>query len=226
MCIRDRDLYGQRVAEDGTLVGDNTLWASAVSWIAGLAAAAHASVPQLLAVWEWDGEIYAQRYGIPAANFTATPRWGSAPLTVTFSNLSGPADEITGYLWDFGDGATSTAISPTHTYSNTPGSPIAAYTVTLTVTGTAGSHVRVRPAYIAVNTPFTPAVDLRGHWRLDEATGTRYDESAYTNHLTPTGPVNRVLAIRGDAVDLEADNATYLSISDAQQQGLAITPAA
>jgi gliding motility-associated-like protein len=47
-----------------------------------------------------------------------------APDAIAFTNLSGGAS---GYLWDFGDGNSSTAVSPTHTYA-APGT----YTVTLT----------------------------------------------------------------------------------------------
>ena len=41
---------------------------------------------------------------------------GCAPLDVDFTNSSTGAGS---YLWDFGDGATSTAVSPSHTYVNT-----------------------------------------------------------------------------------------------------------
>ncbi len=44
------------------------------------------------------------------------------PLTVTFqdtSTCSDPSDPVTSWLWNFGDGATSTAQNPTHTYTNT-----------------------------------------------------------------------------------------------------------
>lgn len=37
----------------------------------------------------------------------------------TFSNTSTGVNNTTNYLWDFGDGTTSTAINPTHTYTNT-----------------------------------------------------------------------------------------------------------
>jgi len=59
--------------------------------------------------------------------FEATPRQGSAPLDVTFTNSSEPAGSITGYLWDFGDGDTSTETDPVHTYSTND-----VFTVTLT----------------------------------------------------------------------------------------------
>ncbi len=53
---------------------------------------------------------------------------GCAPLTVNFSNLVQSAVPIVNYLWNFGDGATSTAANPSHTYA------AGTYTVTVTVT--------------------------------------------------------------------------------------------
>ena len=66
---------------------------------------------------------------VPVAAFDATPTIpGSAavPITVSFKNLSTNADS---FLWDFGDGATSTDANPQHTYT-TKGS----FTVKLTAT--------------------------------------------------------------------------------------------
>jgi gliding motility-associated-like protein len=64
-----------------------------------------------------------------AANVDArfeTPSTGCVPYTAVFDNTSVAGQT---WLWDFGDGNTSTAFEPTHTY-NTPGT----YTVTLTAT--------------------------------------------------------------------------------------------
>jgi len=64
----------------------------------------------------------------PIANFTATPMTGSANLVVSFDNLSTGTNPLT-YLWNFGDGTTSTAKNPpTKSY------PAGSWTVTLTVT--------------------------------------------------------------------------------------------
>lgn len=63
----------------------------------------------------------------PMADFEADVPSGPAPLTVTFSNLSVNA---TSFLWNFGDGHTSTSFSPIHTYST-----IGGYTVSLTAMG-------------------------------------------------------------------------------------------
>jgi len=55
---------------------------------------------------------------VVAADFTASPLTGLAPLTVTFTNASsgGPTD----FIWYFGDGDTSHLQNPVHTYT-TPG---------------------------------------------------------------------------------------------------------
>ena len=68
------------------------------------------------------------RTASPTAAFTASPTSGSAPLSVAFTDAS--TGSIASWLWDFGDGATSTSQNPSHTYSD-PGT----YTVTLTVSG-------------------------------------------------------------------------------------------
>lgn len=49
-----------------------------------------------------------------------------APTTINFTNNSQEISNSTTYFWDFGDGTTSTEISPAHAY-NTPGT----YTITL-----------------------------------------------------------------------------------------------
>lgn len=69
--------------------------------------------------------------------FTHDAQPGCAPLDVNFTNNSTGA---TSYLWDFGDGATSTDASPSHTYINTTG-VLQVMTVSLTVSNWAGcSH--------------------------------------------------------------------------------------
>ena len=63
----------------------------------------------------------------PNISFSASPTSScTPPLNVTFNNTSTVIGTTT-YLWNFGDGDTSTAISPTHTYNS-----YGAYDVTLT----------------------------------------------------------------------------------------------
>lgn len=79
----------------------------------------------------------------PVADFSGTPTSGNAPLTVAFADLS--TNTPTSWLWDFGDGQTSTSQNPSHTYQS-PG----AYTVSLTATNAAGSDARTKTNYISV----------------------------------------------------------------------------
>ncbi len=67
----------------------------------------------------------------PIAVATATPETGDAPLEVQFSSAGSvdPDGSIFSYAWDFGDGGTSTAADPVHTYA-----AAGTYTATLKVT--------------------------------------------------------------------------------------------
>ncbi|MBA4147106.1 MAG: S8 family serine peptidase [Verrucomicrobia bacterium] len=66
-----------------------------------------------------------------ASDFVANPIAGTVPLTVNFTNAS--FGNITNFAWTFGDGNTSSAVNPTHTYTSEGN-----FSVTLTVTGTNG----------------------------------------------------------------------------------------
>jgi len=71
----------------------------------------------------------------PTASASADRTSGAAPLNVAFSS-AGSADPEGGaltYAWNFGDGGTSTAANPSHTFTAN-----GQYTVTLTVKDTAG----------------------------------------------------------------------------------------
>jgi len=80
----------------------------------------------------------------PMAGFTGTPVSGFAPLTIRFTSTSSGADA---YAWRFGDGGTSPALNPSHTYV-TPGT----YSVSLeardSCTGTVNRADRL--SYITV----------------------------------------------------------------------------
>ena len=70
---------------------------------------------------EYNGPALAvvELYG-PLITVTASPRSGPEPLTVQFSSPSvdSASNTVTHWNWNFGDGATSTAQSPAHTYGN------------------------------------------------------------------------------------------------------------
>jgi len=77
------------------------------------------------------------------AEFSGTPLSGTAPLTVTFTNLSSGASA---YEWAFGDSVTSTATHPAHTYTQT-----GSFTVVLTATAGTESNSEVKVDYVTVN---------------------------------------------------------------------------
>ena len=77
-----------------------------------------------------------------SANIFADIDFGRVPFTVNFSvkNLVS-SEEIAGFLWQFGDGQTSTSRNPSHTY-NSYGS----HTVSLTITDVKGdTFVKLEP---------------------------------------------------------------------------------
>ena len=78
------------------------------------------------ASWHEPGTVPLQ------ADFNANPTIGVAPLPVSFTDTS--TGSITDHLWDFGDGATSANVSPTHVYTNA-----GVFSVSLTVSGPDGS---------------------------------------------------------------------------------------
>lgn len=86
----------------------------------------------------------------PVASFIANPTAGAAPLLVSFTDTS--TGTVTNHSWTFGDGNTSVAVSPSHTYSNA-----GVYSVALTVLGPGGSGTTNRANLITVtNVVHTP----------------------------------------------------------------------
>ncbi len=85
------------------------------------------------------------------AAFTSSSTSGSAPLNVSFT------DQSTGlpisWIWNFGDGNTSTEQNPVHVYNN-PG----LYTVSLTASNAGGNNTLTKSSYIAVSNSITAPV--------------------------------------------------------------------
>src|SRR5690554_5586372 len=77
-------------------------------------------------------------------DFSGSLTVGCAPLNVQFTNLSSQTGDLS-YLWDFGNGATSTAENPQTTYL-TAGE----FTVKLTITDEISSYSTTKEAYIKV----------------------------------------------------------------------------
>ncbi|RYU10196.1 PKD domain-containing protein [Nocardioides iriomotensis] len=82
----------------------------------------------------------------PIASFTANPTSGQAPLAVSFTDTS--TGSPTAWSWSFGDGQSSTAQNPTHTFTD-PGT----YNVRLTASNAGGSTSATRQITVGSVTP-------------------------------------------------------------------------
>jgi PKD repeat protein len=92
------------------------------------------------------------------------------PLTVTFTNQTNTQGfpGSTTYVWDFGDGQTSTSAAPVHSYA-----AAGTYDVTLAATGPGGVNSLIKVAYVRVQLPgalsclITPAsIAGTARWRI------------------------------------------------------------
>ena len=125
------------------------------------------------------------------ANFTGTPLSGTAPLGVTFTDLS-TGIGITNWSWDFGDGnVTNLTVSsnPVHVYTSA-----GLKSVNLTVTNASGSNAMLKSNYIDVTAPPTTNKSTNvgvfrpsnGNWFL-ETNKTGIVVSGFAFHFGKTG---------------------------------------
>ena len=82
--------------------------------------------------------------------FSSNIQSGNGPTNIIFTDLS--TGTPTSWLWNFGDGNTSTAQNPSHTYSNR-----GTYTVSLRVSNSLSSNTLTKTGYITItrNAPVT-----------------------------------------------------------------------
>jgi YVTN family beta-propeller protein len=132
----------------------------------------------------------------PIASFSSNVTEGYAPLSVKFIDNS---QNAIGWSWKFGDGATSTDPSPVHTYS-APGT----YTVTLTVTNTAGKDTE--EDYITVNSGPDPTKPV-ANFSASPVSGDKPLKVDFTD--TSTGNINSWDWEFGDGVHSNARNPTH-----------------
>ncbi len=90
----------------------------------------------------------------PVADFDALYAYNLVPATVAFRDHSTGTTPLN-YLWEFGDGATSTEQNPSHIYIRK-----GLYTVKLTVTNAYGSSTETKQNYIAIG--LAPNADFSG----------------------------------------------------------------
>jgi PKD repeat protein len=92
------------------------------------------------------------------ANFTASPIFGRAPLTVTFTDKS--TSNVWDWYWDFGDGSSSTQKNPVHTYQTN-----GQYSVSLRVADERRLDTMVKTSYILIG---KKAIVIQTGTKLDE----------------------------------------------------------
>jgi PKD repeat protein len=119
----------------------------------------------------------------PTADFSGTPTSGPTPLTVSFTDTSsgGP----TTWSWAFGDGGTSTAQNPTHTYAS-----LGSYTVSLTVSNASGGDTKTVADYIAAT---APPPDFALGAAPAKQTVSQGDSTRYTITVTPLNAFSGVV---------------------------------
>ncbi len=130
----------------------------------------------------------------PVANFTADNTAILPAGTVNFTDSS--TNSPTSWSWTFGDGGTSTAQNPSHTYTAT-----GYYTVALKATNAYGNNTNTKTNYIMVCqevilTPTTPGIT----W-----TYFSYAEQAPLNQHTVSGSINSIGAADGNSWVLACD---------------------
>jgi PKD repeat protein len=107
----------------------------------------------------------------PVPEFSATNRFGEAPLDVAFTDES--TGSPTTWLWDFGDGATATTANPNHTYTS-----IGSYAVSLTVSDGTTANTQTKTGYVTVVELPCEVPNFAGT-RKNNAQGT-WDDAGFT----------------------------------------------
>ncbi|KAK3582489.1 hypothetical protein CHS0354_024036 [Potamilus streckersoni] len=127
---------------------------------------------------------------LPVANFTVAHN----KLSATFTNTSTNAAS---YSWNFGDGNSSVATNPTHTYS-TDGT----YSVTLTATNSQGSHQKTQSITLSSTANQAPPKPTYSN-PINGALSQNYNQITFTRNtvIDPNGdPVSYKLYIRQSSV--------------------------
>ncbi|HVN52961.1 MAG TPA: PKD domain-containing protein [Anaerolineaceae bacterium] len=133
----------------------------------------------------------------PKASFTPTNAAIQLGEPITFTNTSSGTMPLS-YLWDFGDGATSTETNPTHVYET-----VGTYTVSLKATNdygnaTVNGQVNFKP--ITSFTPANPVIQLG-------------EEIAFTSTSSGTAPLSYLWDFGDGSTSTQANpRHTYLAV--------------
>lgn len=145
--------------EDSASMNDATSMKGNVNAATGLVVLAHNSQTRRY----WHNELALGTSPLNA-DFEASRRNGTAPLTVEFTDTS--TGTPVAWSWEFGDGTSSTEQQPSHTYT-----AAGTYAVALTVTDAAGaSSTTTRSEYISVTRDLALAPDADAYVRSNAPT--------------------------------------------------------
>jgi Zn-dependent metalloprotease len=155
-------------------------------------------VIQTVNAWQAVGVGNAYTGVLSAAFYTADSSNCRIPAQVTFQNNS-----VSGftYLWDFGDGNTSTDENPIHNYSSA-----GSYTVTLIAFGCNGSQdTLVLPAAVVVDPNAPCNVNMpsgNGRTVLEACQGNLYDSGGNLNYQPGSASTTTIKVPQGQSVTL------------------------
>mgnify|MGYP000168044227 CR=1 FL=1 len=90
----------------------------------------------------------------PVAKFASSDTNVEIGVSIAFTDQS--SNSPTSWLWDFGDGSTSTLQNPSHSFSD-----LGSYSISLKATNEHGTHTETKNDYITVN----GVNELDGVWR-------------------------------------------------------------
>lgn len=154
---------------------------------------------------------------LPTANFSFSGGGCMAPCNVSFTNTSSNA---TSYLWDFGDGATSTSINPSHTYT-TGGS----FSVILKATNASGNNQITKNVNIAspptkvkitkVTITNMPFVDGSGSsWDFSNGPDVFFNITDQVNNVLFNGTSSRINDVTSSMLPLSWNFTTPFEITN------------
>lgn len=152
----------------------------------------------------------------PTALASASTSAGPAPLTVSFS-ATGSTDadgSIAGYAWDFGDGQTSAAAQPSHTYA------VGSYTARLTVTDNLGAASEAAPIIITANAPALPPAQPTA---LSFAAGTVIGGSSTTATVTVSNTAGATVRLSSSNTNVARVPASVVIPVGATQASFTVT---
>ena len=159
--------------------------------------------------------------GLQTLKFTlrVTDYGGPADLWFNIKDISAVGtNSTTSWLWDFGDGTSSTEQNPTHTYNTT-----GAYTVNLTVTSLVGSDSEEKTDYITLNGPdlivtsISPNVGAGDYMFANEPN--TFTITVTNNGTLPSNATTMEVTINGtsqtvDVPALDAGASTTVTVTD------------